>query len=77
MVMKALSNMKSGKAAGSSGIVVEMIKAAGEHSWIMICDLSNTIIRDGIVRNDVLPHPAFFDLQPPQLLMQIFVLDYD
>ena len=30
MVKKAISKMKSGKAAGPSGIVVEMIKAAGD-----------------------------------------------
>ena len=30
-VKKAISKMKSGKAAGPSGIVVEMIKAAGDH----------------------------------------------
>ena len=52
MVVKVLSKMKSGKAAGPSGIVVEMIKAVGEHSWIMIRDLANTIIRDGKVPSD-------------------------
>ena len=30
MVSKAISHMKSGKAAGPSGIIVEMIKAAGD-----------------------------------------------
>ena len=30
MVKKAISKMKSGKAAGPSGIVVEMIRAAGD-----------------------------------------------
>ena len=30
MVSKAISQMKSGKAAGPSGIIVEMIKAAGD-----------------------------------------------
>ena len=30
MVKKAISKMKSGKAAGPSGVVVEMIRAAGD-----------------------------------------------
>ena len=33
---KAISKMKSGKAAGPSGIVVEMIKAAGDTGATMI-----------------------------------------
>ena len=37
MVKKAISKMKSGKAAGPSSIVVEMIKAAGETGATMIC----------------------------------------
>ena len=36
MVKKAISKMKSRKAAGPSGIVVEMIKAAGDAGAIMI-----------------------------------------
>ena len=36
MVEKAISKMKSGKAAGPSGIVVEMIKAAGDTGATMI-----------------------------------------
>ena len=36
MVKKAISKMKSGKAAGPSGIVVEMIKAAGDTGAIAI-----------------------------------------
>ena len=38
MVKKAISKMKSGKAAAPSGIVVEMIKAAGDTGAIMNCD---------------------------------------
>ena len=40
MVKKAISKMKSGKAAGPSGIVVEMIKAAGDTGATMIRDLA-------------------------------------
>ena len=39
MVKKAISKMKSGKAAGPSGIVVEMIKVAGDTGATMIRDL--------------------------------------
>ena len=49
MVKKAISKMKSGKAAGPSGIVVEMIKAAGDTGATMIRNLATAIIRDGKV----------------------------
>ena len=38
--------MRSGKAAGPSGIVVEMIKAAGDTGVTMIRDLATGIICD-------------------------------
>ena len=44
--------MKSGKAAGPSGIVVEMIKAAGDTDATMIRDLATAIICDGKVPTD-------------------------
>ena len=44
--------MKSGKAAGLSGIVVEMIKAAGDTGATTIQDLATAIIRDGKVPTD-------------------------
>ena len=44
MVKKAISKMKSGKAACPSGIVVEMIKAAGDTGASMIRDLATAII---------------------------------
>ena len=49
MVKKAISQMKAGKAPGPSGIVVEMIRAAGDMGASMICDLAAAIIRDGKV----------------------------
>ena len=52
MVKKAISKMKSGKAAGPSGIVVEMIKAAGDTGATMIRDLATAIICDGKVPTD-------------------------
>ena len=44
--------MKAGKAPGPSGIVVEMIRAAGDMGASMIRDLAVAIIRDGKVPSD-------------------------
>ena len=52
MVKKAISRMKAGKAPGPSGIVVEMIRAAGDMGAAMIRDLTAAIIRDGKVPSD-------------------------
>ena len=49
MVRKAVEKMKKRKAAGPSGIVAEMIRAAGEPGIEMISDLLNQIIREGVV----------------------------
>ena len=45
--------MKAGKALGPSGIVVEMIRAAGDTGASMIRDLTAAIIRDGKVPSDL------------------------
>ena len=50
IVKKAISKMKSGKAAGPSGVVVEMIRAAGDTDATMIRDLAIAIILDGKVQ---------------------------
>ena len=52
MVKKAISQMKAGKAPGPSGIVVEMIRAAGDLGASMIRDLAAAIIHDGKVPSD-------------------------
>ena len=52
MVKKAISQMKAGKAPGPSGIVVEMIRAAGDTGASMSCDLAFAIIHDGKVPSD-------------------------
>ncbi|MEW8582762.1 MAG: reverse transcriptase domain-containing protein [Candidatus Thiodiazotropha endolucinida] len=52
MVKKATSKMKIGKAAGPSGIVAEMIIAAGDAGATMIRDLAVSVIRDGKVPAD-------------------------
>ena len=49
MVKMAVSQMKVGKAPGPSGIVVEMIRAAGDMGASMIRDLAAAIIHDGKV----------------------------
>ena len=49
MTKKAISQMKAGKASGPSGIVVEMIRAAGDMGTSMIRDLAAAIIHDGKV----------------------------
>ena len=51
MIKKAISQMKAGKAPGPSGIVVEMIRTAGDMG-AMIRDLAVAIIRDGKVPLD-------------------------
>ena len=52
MVKKAISQMKAGKAPGPSGIVEEMIRAAGGMGTSMIRDLGGAVIRDGKVPSD-------------------------
>ena len=52
MVKKAISQVQAGKALGPSGIVVEMIQAAGDMGASMIHDLEAAIIRDGKVPFD-------------------------
>ena len=52
MLKKAISQMKAGKALGPSGIVVEMIRAAGDTGASRIRDLAVAIIRDGKVPSD-------------------------
>ena len=47
--MKAISKMKSGKAADPSGIVVEMIKAASDTGTTMIHHITAPIIHEGKV----------------------------
>ena len=51
-VKKGISQMKAGKAPCPSGIVVEMIRAAGDMGTSMIRDLAAAIICDGTVPSD-------------------------
>ena len=52
MVKKAISQMKVRKASGPSGIVMEMIRAAGDMGASMIRDLAAAIIPDDRVPSD-------------------------
>ena len=52
IVKKAISQIKAGKAPSQSGIVVEMIWAAGDTGASMIRDLAAAIICDGKVPSD-------------------------
>ena len=52
MVKKTISKIKAGKAAGPSGIVVEMIEAVGDRGVSMIRDLAGAIIRGGKVPSE-------------------------
>ena len=52
MVKKAIFKLKFGKAAGPSGLVVEMFRAAGDTGANMIRNLAMAIIRDGKVPSD-------------------------
>ena len=49
MVRESISKMKNGKAAGLSGVVSEMVKAAGEAGVDMITDVVNQIIAEGVI----------------------------
>ena len=41
-----MRHMKTGKAAGQSGIVTEMIKAMGEDGVILMTEICNRIVRE-------------------------------
>ena len=51
MVKKVISKLKFGT-AGPSGVVVEMVRAAGDTSANMVRNLAIAIIRDGKVPAD-------------------------
>ena len=52
MVKKVIFKLKFGKAAGTSGVVVKMVRAAGDTGANMICNLAIAIIRDEKVPAD-------------------------
>lgn len=52
MVKGAINNMKNGKAAGSSGLVAEMMKASGDVGVTMVTELTNTFVKEGMAPDD-------------------------
>ena len=52
MVVKAITKMKTGKAAGPSGIAVEMLKASGDTGARLVADLANDMVRNGVIPSD-------------------------
>ena len=52
MITKAISKMASGKAAGPSGIVTEMLKPDGEAGTVEVRDLIEDIISEGCIPTD-------------------------
>ena len=52
MVIKALGKMKCGKAAGPSGIIVEMLKAAGKNGIVFLRELITSVMINGKIPED-------------------------
>ena len=52
MITKAITKMASGKAAGPSGIVAEMLKPVREAGAEEVCDLVENIISEGYIPTD-------------------------
>ena len=52
MVVKAITKMKTGKAAGPSGIVAEMLKASGDTGARLVADLANDMVRNGVIPSE-------------------------
>ena len=52
MISKAIGKMKTGKAAGPSGIVIEVIRSAGKEIMKAITNLANRIIKEGCIPSD-------------------------
>ena len=49
MISAAIAKMKTGKAAGPSGIVIEMIRSSGKEIIKSITNLANGIIKEGLL----------------------------
>ena len=51
-VEAAIKGLKMGKAAGSTGVVCEMMKAAGGFDSRWMTDLINNIVKEGCIPDD-------------------------
>ena len=67
MVKKVISQMKASKA---SGIVVEMIRAAGDMGASMIRDLAAAIIQQSFIVGDALERGNYRGLKLTELVMK-------
>ena len=52
MIAKAISKMASGKAAGTSGIVAELLKPVGEAGAVEVRHVIENIISKGLIPTD-------------------------
>ena len=52
LIRKALKKMKCGKAAGPSGIIAEMLKAAGEVGIELLTELTEVVFCNGVIPMD-------------------------
>ena len=52
MTSKAISKMAMGKAAGTSRVVAEKLKSAGENGVKLVRDLIEEIIREGCIPSE-------------------------
>ena len=52
LIRKALRKMKCGKAAGTSGIIAEMLKAAGEVGIELLTELTEVVFCNGVIPMD-------------------------
>lgn len=51
-VRAAVKKMKSNKASGPSGVVADMLKAAGEAGIVWVADMCNSVVKEGRVPED-------------------------
>ena len=51
-VRAAVKKMKNNKAAGPSGVVADMLKAAGDVGYEWVQDVCNAVIKEGKVPED-------------------------
>ena len=46
----AIGKMKQGKSAGPTGVVAEMLKAAGETGTLWMTEVCNAVVKEGCQR---------------------------
>ena len=48
----AIGKMKQGKAVGPTGVVAEMLRAAGRTGTLWMTEVCNAVVKDGKVQED-------------------------